>query len=301
MKINGKYVRLGWTAAMLALLGLCGAVGSASAQDDQAPAPPPPGSEHRHKGPGGPGGPGDEVRFVGFEMGLEGKTVTGAPFSASFSTQSTETLSDGNKIEHSSTGTVARDSQGRTHREMTLPAIGPWAAQGKTPPHVAFVSDPVANTHYVLDEDTKVAHQLKMNRMDRMERREGASEGAGDPALRGKRAAEVVKTDLGTQTINGIVAQGTRYTRTIPAGQIGNEKPIVVTTERWYSADLQINVLTKHSDPFMGDRVTQLTGIQRTEPAATLFQVPAGYTVKQGRRGGKGGPGAPPNPPSDEE
>jgi hypothetical protein len=289
MKISGKYVRLGWTAAMVALLGLCGVVGSARAQDAQAPTPPPPGGEHRHKGPGGPGGPGDEVRFVGFEMGLDGKTVSGAPFSATFSTQSTETLADGNKIEHSSTGTVARDSQGRTRREITLPAIGPFATQGKTPPHVAFLSDPVASTHYVLDEDRKVARQMKMNHMAR---REGANQDPAD-APRGRKGAETVKTDLGTQTINGIVAQGTRYTRTIPAGQIGNEKPIVVTTERWYSPELQINVMTKHSDPFMGDRVTQLTGVQRQEPEPSLFQVPAGYTVKAGRRGGPGGPGGP--------
>ena len=287
MKISGKYMRLSRMAAMVALLGLCVAVGSASAQDDQAPAPPPPGGEHRHKGPGGPGGPGDEVRFVGFEMGLDGKTVTGAPFSATFSTQSTETLADGNKIEHSSTGTVARDSQGRTRREMTLPAIGPFATQGSTPPRVTFLSDPVANTHYVLDENRKVARQMKMNRM---ERRGGENQDAGDKP-RGRNTSEEVKTDLGTQTINGIVAQGTRYTRTIPAGQIGNEKPIVVTTERWYSPDLQINILTKHSDPFMGDRVTQLTGIQRQEPDPSLFQVPAGYTVKAERRGGPGGPG----------
>ena len=157
MRFNSRFVRMALTAVALATMGVAG---SARAQSDAA-APPPPGGP----GPGakhmGPGGPGDEIRFIGFEMGLEGKTVAGAPFSATFSTQTTQTLSDGNQIQRSTTGTVARDSQGRTRREMTLPAIGPWATSGKTPPRVAFVNDPVAGTRYVLDENDKVAHQTR--------------------------------------------------------------------------------------------------------------------------------------------
>lgn len=297
MRISGKYVRLGWTAAMVALLGLCGAVGSASAQDNQAPAPPPPGGQHRHKGPGGPGGPGDELRFLGFEMGLDGKTVTGAPFSATFSTQSTETLSDGNKIQHSSTGTIARDSEGRTRRDMTLPAIGPWATAGQTPLHAVFLSDPVAGTHFALDPDRKVARQIPMFRGGRW----GGSGGLDARAARKGFAKNLVTTDLGTQTINGISAQGTRYTHTIPAGTIGNEKPIEVVTEVWYSPELQINVMRKHSDPFMGDNVTQLTEIQRQEPDAALFQVPADYTVKNKNGMRSHGGGVAPTPPPNEQ
>jgi hypothetical protein len=67
---------------------------------------------------------------------------------------------------------------------------------------------------------------------------------------------------------------------------VGNEKPIVITVDRWYSADLQTVLKTTRSDPFMGDKVTQLTDIRRAEPDASLFQVPADYTVKKG--GGKG-------------
>ena len=109
------------------------------------------------------------------------------------------------------------------------------------------------------------------------------------------------KEDLGTQTINGISAQGTRYTRTIPAGQIGNANPIAVVNEQWYSPDLQVIVKTTRSDPRMGQITYTLTNIQRTEPAATLFTVPSDYAVKQTqmlRHGGRG-PGAPPAPPSE--
>ena len=86
------------------------------------------------------------------------------------------------------------------------------------------------------------------------------------------------KESLGTQMIEGIRAEGTRTTFTIPAGAIGNDLPIQVVSERWYSPELQTVVMTKHSDPRMGDTVYRLTNINRTEPAPSLFQAPADYT-----------------------
>ncbi len=275
MKFRGKYLLLGLA---LAVLGL--ASGARAQTDAAAPPPGPPPQHSYHRMGSGPGGPGDEIGFIGFEMGFEGKTVTGAPFSATFSTQSTQVLTDGNQIQRNSTGTIARDSQGRTRRDMTLPAIGPWATSGNPAPHVVFLNDPVAGTHYVLEPDKKVARQMRPPRGMRH-----GKNGAAATAPRRQKAG-VVTTDLGTQTINGVTAQGTRYTRTIPAGAIGNEKPIEIVTERWYSTDLQMNVMTKHSDPRTGQTVTQLTNIQRQEPDASQFQVPSDYTVRQGQRRG---------------
>jgi hypothetical protein len=112
---------------------------------------------------------------------------------------------------------------------------------------------------------------------------------------------EVTTTSLGTQMVNGVEAQGTRYTRIIPAGQIGNSKPITIVTERWYSPDLQMVVMSKRTDPMTGDSVTQVTDIQRGEPDPALFQVPSGYTVKEGGPAVRirrfKGPGQAPLPP----
>ena len=98
------------------------------------------------------------------------------------------------------------------------------------------------------------------------------------------------------QTINGLSAQGTRYSRTIPAGQIGNANPITIVNERWYSPDLQVVVKSVRNDPRLGQTTYTLTNIQRTEPAASLFTVPSDYTVKQANMRGRGrrGPGGPP-------
>lgn len=242
----------------------------------------------------GPMGPPEIIDFVGIEAEPAGKSVAGAPFTASFSTQTSQTLSDGNHIQRSSTGTLARDSHGRTRRDMTLSAIGPLATSGK-PKQVSMINDPVAGAHYLLDADKKIAHQLGPHGGKGKGHKHG---GPGGPAWlsRSDDGANVATTSLGTQTISGVAAEGTRTTRTIPAGAMGNEKPIVITVERWYSADLQTVVKTTRSDPFMGDKVTQLTDIKRVEPDASLFQIPADYTVKKG--GGKGMHRMPP-PPAD--
>jgi len=95
-----------------------------------------------------------------------------------------------------------------------------------------------------------------------------------------------VKQELGKQTIEGVEAEGTRTTITIPAGEIGNERPIEIVTERWYSPELQLVVMSRHSDPRTGETTYKLTNINRAEPAKSLFEVPAGYTVKDGAQFG---------------
>jgi hypothetical protein len=216
----------------------------------------------------------DAIGVEGFAAGPKDKVVAGAPYSASFSTQSTQTLPDGNQITRTSTGTFARDSQGRTRRDLTLESIGPWAAEGKPAPHVAFINDVVAGTQYILQPDQKTAR--KMVRSVRGPR------GSENPRPSRPVDENVVSTSLGTQTINGVSAEGTRYTRTIPAGMIGNAKPIITMSERWYSSELQATVMSKRSDPRTGETVFQLTNVQRGEPDSSLFQVPPDFTIKQG-------------------
>ena len=80
--------------------------------------------------------------------------------------------------------------------------------------------------------------------------------------------------------MEGVAVEGKRVTRTIPAGQIGNTQPIEITSEVWTSPDLQVVVMSKHSDPRFGETTSQLTGIQRAEPDHSLFEIPAGYSVK---------------------
>jgi hypothetical protein len=241
------------------------------------------------------------MEILGFGEMHPSAAVTGVPYSAVALVESKQTLADGNTIDRRAQTNVFRDSQGRTRRETTLPAVGPLAASGQ-PKTFIMIFDPVASTSLVLHPDTKIAEQRPA--------RAGTKKNPGDfqAKFEARMQQEIAngtlkKEDLGTQTINGISAQGTRYTHTIPAGQMGNEKAIVVVSERWYSPDLQIVVKTTRSDPRFGETSYVVTSIQRQEPAASMFVVPAGYTIQVGKPHMHGkrsnGPGGPP-PAGDE-
>jgi len=92
------------------------------------------------------------------------------------------------------------------------------------------------------------------------------------------------KESLGKQTIEGVEAEGTRFITTIAAGEVGNEQPISIVSESWYSAELQTVLMSKHSDPRVGENTYRLTNINRAEPAHSLFELPADYTVKETER-----------------
>jgi hypothetical protein len=96
-----------------------------------------------------------------------------------------------------------------------------------------------------------------------------------------KWASKATTKDLGTRDFSGIKAEGKLRSYEIPAGEIGNRNPIVVSDETWYAPELQVTVYTKHSDPRSGDTVFRLDNLKREEPAASLFSVPSDYTVKE--------------------
>jgi hypothetical protein len=272
------------------------AVSAGLAQGQDAPPP--------HGGPRGDrmGPPmGDRVELMGFEGTRGGKVVTGAPFSGVAVTESTQTLADGNHITRKTQSNVFRDGQGRVRREVTLSGFGPVAASG-TPKSFVVINDPVAKTNTVLHPDTKVAETMPhAGHGMRGGPKASSNEGRWQAREEKEVAAGVLKKeDLGTQTIAGVAAQGTRYTRTIPAGQMGNEKPITIVNERWYSNDLQMVVMSKRTNPMGGVTTYTLTNIQRTEPSSSLFTVPSDYTPRAphgfARRGGQVPQGTPPPP-----
>jgi hypothetical protein len=276
-----------WIGSLIFGFSLTLGAGIASAQ--KAPPPPPDAMMHSG-GPESDFAPplfGERMELLGFAGMHSGKVVTGAPFSAVAVSETTQTLADGNHISRKTQTNLFRDSQGRFRKEVTLSGFGPLATSGK-PKSFVFITDPVASKNFILHPDQKTAEQLgkpfgKMgtlkdamrNKVGRREQEEIAS-------------GNLKREDLGTQTISGVVAQGKRFTKTIPAGQIGNEKPITIVRESWYSNDLQTVVMSKRSDPWSGETTYSLTNIQRAEPDASLFAVPSDYTVTQGRPGRRG-------------
>ena len=236
------------------------------------------------------------ARIMHSEFGIEGKVVKGAPYSAEAVNESTQILADGNRIVHKETTALYRDSDGRTRREVTPQVIGIGGAAAQPLPKLVFIYDPVANVSYTLDTTAKTARKIQGRGMAlQIERKiEGSVSVAPPPPPPPPPGADVFvrrpglpmhdaagkAESLGKQTIEGVVADGTRSTGTIPAGQIGNERPITIVSERWYSPELQTVIMTRNSDPRFGESSYKLTNIRRTEPLKSLFEVPADYTIK---------------------
>lgn len=233
----------------------------------------------RGRGPGGfgPGGPGPG--------GPPRQTVTGAPYSGVEVRSSQQTLANGNVIQRQEQANVYRDSQGRVRRETTR-----TTPDGQTRTTIS-ISDPVAGVVSELDAAHKVAFQ-RPARFPSQSQANAAGRGRGPMNGASRNAASqanVRREALSAQTVNGIMASGSRVTHTIPAGQIGNSQDLEIVHETWMSDELKVPVMTKVTDPRTGTSTTQLTNIVRSEPDAALFQVPPDYTVRKG-------PGGPPGP-----
>jgi hypothetical protein len=277
----------------------------------------------------------DTFKVLGPKFAL-GKVVKGAPYSATATTETTQTLSDGNQIIRKNESKLYRDSEGRTRIEQTLETIGKWKADGEAQQSI-FINDPVAGVSYSIDPRTRAAHKIVtapkkppagasgiivdgqtktfmvngqtvtqaeyeayVAASGKKPRAEGelparpVKEAPNNPELTrkpgppqpGKPDIDVgqKKTEsLGTQTIGGVTAEGTRSTLTIPAGEVGNTQPLEIVDETWYSPELQITVMTRHRDPRSGETIYRLTNINRSEPDRALFEVPADHTVRDNK------------------
>jgi hypothetical protein len=226
--------------------------------------------------------------LMGMDPAPMGRVVKGVPFSADAVTTASQTLADGNRVERTFTAKLARDGDGRLRTEQTIAFVGPLSLPGDAP-RMVTISDPVAGAHYLLDDRRKVALRRSLTPPQPPEAahpRGARPDGALGPP------PGATEEKLGVKEIAGLEAEGTRLTTTIPAGAIGNAKPIVLVTERWVSTALGVPVRIVRRDPRMGETVYQLTNVDHTEPAADLFQVPADYSVQEEtRRPGSRPPG----------
>lgn len=324
-----------FTATALTTAGVCAALASASAQVSGERAPPPDTLFFvQNAAPVAPfGGP---FQVVGFGGGVPGPVVVGKPYSAESITESTQVLADGNKIVSRNEARVMRDSKGRTRREQTLRGFGLSSAAREpvvmitisdpvadvsyfldTAAHTAQPSRPFRMATGVAGSFTAAVpppdgapppNVIVGSRQTLVVN--GAAVGAAEPARFDLQlppglppgapfAAAPLQSaveDLGEQVIEGVLAHGTRRTQTIPAGTFGNERPIQIVAEQWYSQDLEAVVSSRNYDPRTGETTYRLVNVARGEQPPDLFAVPPGYQLLPEPRAefgvfGAGGPG----------
>lgn len=241
--------------------------------------------------------------------GISSGAVTGIPYSAEQITERVQTLADGTHITQPPTKTIYyRDSQGRTRVEHTF-SLPPGVPQGAiAPPSLIEINDPVSGAHYTLDERRHTATKfsfptalpapppngsavrptrlLALAPAPRVSTAQGTAlftPAAGNQS----QEPQISHESLGTQTIEGILADGTRTTMVYPVGSVGNDRPITIVEETWTSPELKVTVLEKNSDPRNGESTTRLTNISRAEPDAALFQVPPDYQIVDPQAGNR--------------
>ncbi|MEH6458755.1 hypothetical protein [Chitinimonas sp. JJ19] len=279
------------------------------------PLPPTPEMINLHM-PGMPFADGNTLAFAGSEFG-PAANVKGAPYSAEAISEKVQTLLDGNRIVKRTVTRLYRDGEGRS-RQDTLNDDGSVRS--------AFIFDPVGGAHWLLSPGRKTATKLPFpvmpNARVEVRHHEGGPESDGQAGkelrvernvvvLRGQDGKEMrlehgsepesgaARKSLGSKEIEGVKAEGSQLVRIIPAGRIGNEKPIQIVTERWYAPELKVVLATQTRDPRSGESSYKLTKLKRSEPASDLFKPPADYKVRDvmAKQPKAPTPPAPPAPP----
>ena len=239
---------------------------------------------------------------------LSGPVVTGAPYSGIAETTITQTLGDGTRIEQRAEAKFYRDSAGRVRREQTI--IGLGALNPSAQPQTVVTIDPTPGSAfaYTLDPVARTARRVPraggawgvtLNWARRptttdaareLERAANQLQGVTSAYFQGLNpqglaiaplgiGGRQTREALGTRQIEGVRATGTKATSVIPIGQIGNDRPIEITDERWESPELGVLVYSRFSDPRTGIVEFKLTNIIRAEQSAELFAIPADYTT----------------------
>lgn len=251
----------------------------------------------------------ERINTTRFVAGVNvGPTVTGAPYSAEALNESIQTLYDGNRIVQKSTTKQYRDNEGRERREEGSPmnAIFITDPVAKTSytlyPDTKTASKTTGGAQtfvFQSSNDAKAAGIFRgvVSAAPFAVAAGGGRSGninvvttntattrviSGTPGLQlsiGPEPGTGKVEDLGTRMMEGVQAKGTRATTIIPSGQIGNDRDIEVVDERWYSPELQLTIMTRHSDPRVGETTYKLTNIQRIEQVRSLFEIPSNYTI----------------------
>jgi hypothetical protein len=207
---------------------------------------------------------------------------TAAPYSAVQESSSVQTLADGTHITRKPTSEkIYRDAEGRSRTERVF-CQGPGGVEAT----VIEIRDPVAGYSYILDEQNQIAHRFTLQAPHRMEppvhtaNLANAQPVLSSEAPQQQPARPTVTTEsLGTQTMEGVLVEGSRTTRTIPEGLEGNDRPITVVSEVWRSPELKVAVVIKSNDPRNGEMTTRLTNIELSNPILSLFQPPSDYKI----------------------
>jgi hypothetical protein len=202
------------------------------------------------------------------------------PYSAVQESSRVQTLADGTIISSKPTSTkIYRDAQGRSRTEHPFcrqheDDAGTWIE----------IRDPVSGYAYILDPASQKAYRYTVTAKQPSAPATASTGGLGTlevgtpPQIPGTPAGRNSES-LGSQTMEGVAADGVRTTTVVPVGEMGNDRPFNIVHETWTSPRLHVVVLSKTMDPRFGESTMRLTNIDLSEPELSFFEPPADYSV----------------------
>jgi hypothetical protein len=213
--------------------------------------------------------------YRGVQTRIPGVFVTpvpGAPFSGTVEILSKEILPDGSTYTRHTMNHIARNSAGVIHNERRRLVSSSF--QGEPRLTSIHIYDPRTRTNTFLDPETHIARQSILR-----ESPHPPTNGTPPTAEQLQKSQYLSVQDLGTATIAGIPLHGTRKMRVVPAQVSGTGKDVTITDDYWYSEELKVYLVLKHSDPRTGEQTVGITQIDRAEPDSSLFAIPSAYKV----------------------
>lgn len=215
---------------------------------------------------------------------VDGGTA-GKPFRAEYHCRDTQTLQNGTQIVKEHSGVEARDGQGRTYVEWSSGPNSPVSIFVSDSPHGATTTWQVSAKNETGGAQIPVLKVVQLLRSTQVVARpqtvtevHAYLESMMCPK---QQREDLICEDLGTKNIAGVVAYGTMEHRTVPVGESGNDAPFVITYERWYSPELHLMLAGTTNDPRNGEHTMTLENIDQSEPPASMFEPPEGYTVQE--------------------
>jgi hypothetical protein len=208
-----------------------------------------------------------------FTPGIDVPPYPNLPFSGTDTIVQTRRIEGGGSVVTSLTARVARDSQGKVYRERRN--FAPQGADPEKTLYEFYVLDPTTRTrtdctiatHHCIVAGYRPQFSVRLM--------------PAGPFDQGKQL--LVRDSLGQKSIGDLSTVGTRETITVSAGTFGNDRPLTLTREFWYSPDLKTNLAVTRSDPRLGTFDIHLNVQSRDEPSPDLFAIPADYTVQDTR------------------
>ena len=211
--------------------------------------------------------------------------IPNAPFSGVVTVQRSILQQNGYAANLKTIRAIGRDSEGRIHNEAR--ALVPVAVSGTPPILSIHIYDPQTRTNTFLNPQKRTFWTATVNRPPATE----PPDNQASPSANSFPVSQFARQeDLGNRDVEGLPAHGVRDTQTIPAESSGTGREVVITDEYWYSEDLRMNLVVKHSDPRKGSVEMTVTQVTRSEPDPSLFEIPTGYKPAEAGQGTGAGP-----------